>query len=90
VVIPAHIRTDWGGRVVTLKGENFASTPTIRLGHESLDVIWVDAQTVEVTLPQTAPPGIYDLWIVNPDNLQNVAPRALALGEFLFLPVVNR
>ncbi len=74
---------------VTLAGENFIATPTVRLGSVVMDeVTWLDAQTLQVGLPGGLAPGMYDVWVENPGGAAAVLPGGLRLGYFLYLPGV--
>lgn len=88
-VSPAHVET-WPGSV-TITGENFIETPTVRLNETVLqDVQWVNERTLQVTLPADLTPGIYDVWVTNPAGQESALPRGLRIGKQVYLPAVFR
>lgn len=74
---------------VTLTGENFMATPTVQVGDLTLqDVLWVNANTLEIGVPAGLSVGTYDLWVVNPGGAAAAWPGALKIGNFVYLATV--
>ena len=74
--------------VLTILGDNFSATPSVRLGGVALvNVIWIDEHTLQGTLTSSLAPGAYDLWVTNPTGHQAVKTRAILVGEALYLPL---
>ncbi len=80
--------------VITVTGQNFINPVSARLtlGSQAvggITVTWVDAQTLTVDLPALGP-GIYDLWVINPDGQQSVRVGGIRVGKQGYLPLVAR
>lgn len=75
--------------VVTASGQNFAATPIVTVNGQNIPVQYVDKKTLLLEVPGL-PPGIYDLWIKNPDGRRNVHRGALTVGKQLYLPILAR
>ncbi len=54
------------------------------------DVHWVSSTTLTATIPVTMPPGIHDLWVVNPGGQAGVWSGKLMVGKQVYLPIVQR
>jgi Tol biopolymer transport system component len=91
-VFPPHIEAQ--ARIpisLTITGDNFIETPTVRLNETMLqDVQWVNERTLQVTLPADLAPGIYDVWVTNPAGQESALPRGLRVGKQVYLPAVFR
>lgn len=88
-VSPAHVETR--PVPITITGENFIETPTVRLNETALeDVQWIDEHTLRVTLPADLPPGVYDVWVTNPGGQKTGVSRRLHVGKQVYLPVLFR
>lgn len=74
-----------------ITGANFMATPTVKLNNIPLSAVtWISPAQLQVTLPATLPPAIYDLWVSNPDGQTTARVSALAVGKQLYLPVIGR
>lgn len=70
---------------VNISGVDFAPGITANLGAWTLDVTWVDENTVEATVPQDIAAGVYDLTMTNPGGANDTlygAYTALNCGPF--------
>jgi hypothetical protein len=86
-----HIPLPSGPVQITITGENFIATPTVKLNNTSLeDVQWIDEHTLQATVPANLPPGRYNLWVTNPGGQTSVLAGAILVGEEFFLPLVVR
>jgi hypothetical protein len=77
---------------LTVTGENFIATPTVRLGSVALEpesVLWIDESTLEVGVPAGLSVGTYDLWVVNPGGAAAAWPGALKVGHFAYVPLLT-
>ncbi|MDW8318689.1 MAG: IPT/TIG domain-containing protein [Anaerolineae bacterium] len=75
---------------VTVRGDNFLPGARVRLGNTQLGgVTWLDAQTLQADLPAGLAPGLYDLWVVNPDGQAAMLPNGLRVGWAAWLPMVS-
>ena len=73
----------------TSAGENFIELATVRLNQTPADdVQWVDKPTLKVTLQSELPPGLYDVWVINPGGQEGVLPRGLRVGRQVYLPAL--
>ncbi len=62
---------------VVIGGLNFMDPPTVYLGANALiNVIWIDANTINATVPAGLPPGVYALTVTNPDSQSDTLPAA--------------
>lgn len=90
-VLPNRVKTGWGSLVVTINGENFLPTPTVRFGNITLnEVEYVDEHTLRVTLPADFPYGAYDVWVINPQGQVGAIDEGFDAGCYTYLPVVTR
>ncbi|MEZ4727315.1 MAG: IPT/TIG domain-containing protein [Caldilineaceae bacterium] len=88
-VVPARVSAGSATRL-TLTGQNFLTLPTLLAGNTPLvDLTLVDDTQLEATIPATVAPGIYDLWI-NIGEQRTVRPSALAVGEQIYLPLIQQ
>jgi photosystem II stability/assembly factor-like uncharacterized protein len=72
---------------VTITGSGFSSGAEVHLGETSLtDVVVVDENTIEVTVPWGMNPGVYTLLVTNPNNdtdeLSNAYTVTQGIGEW--------
>lgn len=75
---------------LTIRGDNFLPGARVRLGNTQLGgVTWVDAQTLQADLPPGLAPGLYDLWVVNPDGQAAMLVNGLRIGWAVWLPRVS-
>ena len=89
-VSPSRIEP-WTTTLITITGENFIATPTLRLNDIPVpDVLWVDEDTLRATLPPDLPPGVYHVWVTNPGGQEAVLPAGLNVGTQVYLPAVFR
>ncbi len=73
-------------RTITITGENFASTPAVRVDDTLLtDVQWLDENTLRANLPGNLGLGRHELWVTNPE--EQVGVGGLRVGWFIFLPL---
>lgn len=83
--IPAKAAT-----VITITGDNFLTTPQVRLNDVALsDVTWINTTTLTVTVPMM-PFGHYDLSVTNPGGQASGLSSALLVGSELYLPIVRK
>ena len=76
--------------VITISGENFLSTPTVRLNTTALtNVQRVDEHTIRATVPARMKPGLYALWVTNPGGQAAVFP-VFPIGKQVMVPLVRR
>jgi hypothetical protein len=61
---------------VVIGGENFMDPPSVYLGSNSLINTWVDAYTINATVPAGLAPGVYALTVTNPDSQFDTLPAA--------------
>ena len=86
-----HIPLPSGPVQITITGENFIATPTVKLGDISLEnVQWIDEHTLQATVPANLPPGRYNLWVTNPGGQTSVLASAIIVGNEIFLPLIAR
>jgi len=88
-IAPSFIDPSQATRI-TLTGENFFATPTLRVNDKFLDCIWLDEHTLQATLPPGLTSGIYDVWVTNPGGQVGVFPSGLRIGSQIYLPVLYR
>jgi hypothetical protein len=82
---------EWSDASLSVRGQNFLSGATIWLGDYPLDqTVWIDAQSLQATIPASVPPGIYDLSVFNPGGQESVQLKAIQLGTGVYLPVVQQ
>lgn len=87
-VSPAQIAEGWGSGVLTITGENFIPTPSVRLGDaELLNVLWLDENTLQATVPGNLPFGLYDVWVVNPGGQEAAIPSGFRAGAVTYIPL---
>jgi hypothetical protein len=76
---------------LTITGENFIRTPTVKVGKTKLkDVLFISSERLEATIPANLPAGFHDLWVWNPDGPAAIRLSAIWGGELLFLPSIHR
>lgn len=95
-VSPSHIKAK-ATALITITGDNFVAIPPgslytrgpmVRLNDIVLsDARWIYTTTLTATVP-ALPPGLYDLWVTNPDGQEGVRPSGLAVGEQVYLPIL--
>lgn len=86
---PPTVATPGQATQLTITGENFVATPTVRIGATVLnDVQWIDEQTLHATVPAGMKLGRHDLWITNPGG--QVAVQQLVIGKEVLLPLMFR
>ncbi len=74
-----------------MSGDNFIMTPTVRFNETpATNVLFVDAHTLQVTVPDSLLPGRYDVWVANPGGQEGTLSRWLLVGREVFLPVVQK
>jgi hypothetical protein len=62
---------------VVIGGLNFMDPPTVYLGANPLiNVTWIDANTINATVPAGLAPGVYSLTVTNPDLQSDTLPAA--------------
>ncbi len=84
--IEAHASTG-----ITITGDNFILTPTVRFNEiPAANVLFIDAHTLQVTVPASLPPGRYDIWVTNPGGQESTLSRGLLVGREVFLPMVQK
>jgi hypothetical protein len=84
---------DWssGTATVTIHGENFIATPSVRLNDTILsEVHWVDGHTLVVTIPNNLKAGLYIVWVTNPGGQENALLNGLQVGKRVCFPVLKR
>ena len=87
---PAQVATGVATTIV-ISGENFLATPTIQLGEHTLNQVRrLDDTRLEVTIPASLPPGIYNLQISNPGGATSHRPSALSVGVQIFAPIIHQ
>lgn len=87
--MPGHIAYG-AGAVMQIKGENFLPGGQVRLGDQPLEgVRWVDANTLEATVPSQIKPGVYDLVVTNPQSAEAYLPNAVAVGHQIYVPAIR-
>jgi len=87
-VSPSSVEA-WTSTTVTITGENFIETPAVRLDQTPVEgVRWVDEHSLQVTVPSELPPGLYDVWVMNPGGQENVLPFGLKVGRQVYLPTL--
>jgi hypothetical protein len=87
-VIPQTVSNPAVATIITVSGENFLSTPTVRLNTTALtNVQRVDEHTIRATVPAGLKPGLYTLWVANPAGQTAVFP-VFPIGRQVRLPVV--
>jgi hypothetical protein len=73
---------------ITITGDNYIDTPSVRLGQTTLDAIQlVDEHTIRATIPAGLPAGVYSLWVTNPGGQQALLSD-VRLGKQVYLPLV--
>ncbi len=84
-------QVDWGERTtLEIRGTNFIELPQILLDEYPLvNLALVDESTLTATVPDDLAPGLYDLWVVNPGGERQHLPAAVAIGEQIYLPVIE-
>lgn len=76
---------------ITVTGQNFLGTPTLRLGQTALISVTVTGESqITATIPATLGPGIHTLWITNPDKTLAALPTAAIVGKQIYLPLLSR
>lgn len=79
------------GTSITITGENFMATPKVYLNTIALsNVSWLDAQTVQATLPPTLRPGLYTVTVANPGNQKTALADGVRIGWQVYVPRVMR
>jgi hypothetical protein len=90
-VTPGQFVESWTGQVVTISGENFIDPVTVKVGDQAATpVIFINENTLQVTLPDGLTPGSYAITVTNPEGQTGVKPSALWLGITQFLPMLIR
>jgi hypothetical protein len=82
-----------GSRSLTIHGQNFIAMPAVRVGEMIIpdsSVVWVNENTLQVTLPAAFTRGIYDLHVTNPGGPTFLYPGGVRVGWFLHLPLLRR
>jgi hypothetical protein len=88
-VYPSIFTDSWDGQVVMVSGQNFVEPVSVKLnGIDVPGVIFVDAGTLQVTLPPGLPAGSYRLSITNPTGQMAIKLNAIHLGRLLFSPII--
>lgn len=86
---PARIESGVATKVL-IYGENFLDRPIVALGDQPLaGVRWISANQLEVDLPATLQPVVYEVWITNPGEQVATLAGSLAVGEQHYLPLVG-
>lgn len=76
---------------LTITGQNFIATPTIFIGQTpAQNVVWIDATTLICEVPVGLLPGVYTVWVVNPEGQAAMKPNSFVLGKTTFFPIVSR
>jgi hypothetical protein len=90
-VTPGKFMESWTSQVITLSGENFIDPVTVKIGDQAATpVIFIDENTLQVSLPDGLTPGTYAITVTNPEGQTGVKPSALWLGITQFLPMLIR
>jgi Tol biopolymer transport system component len=81
----------WVATPITITGDNliaippsslYITGPSVSLGAIALpDARWVNTDTLTATVPMTAPPGRYDVWVTNPGGQAGVLQGGLVIGK---------
>lgn len=89
----ASVHPDSGYRhldtIITISGNAFLPTPSVRIGPNELAVTFVDSNTLAALVPSHLDPGPHDLTLTNPDGQQALLESAFVVHEplALYLPV---
>ena len=76
---------------ITVTGQNFLGTPTVRLGQTALASVTVTGEShLIATIPANLGPGIHTLWITNPDKTLTALPNTAIVGNQIYLPLLSR
>ncbi len=87
-VWPSQVEA-WVITPITVTGENFVVTPTVRLNEMALDdTQWIDEQNLRVILPADLRPGVYNVWVTNPGGQEAVLTGGLRIGWQIYLPTL--
>jgi hypothetical protein len=90
-VTPKQIGDISGSPAITITGDNFINPVKVRLNNITMtDVVLVDEHTLQITLPASLPPGVYNVWVTNPDGQAGVIPQGFQAGQFIYLPLILR
>ncbi|MFZ1465124.1 MAG: hypothetical protein WAV60_13825 [Anaerolineae bacterium] len=72
-----------------MRGDNFVLIPTVRVGNVTLtNVRRSGRQTLLASLPDTLPPGVYDVQVIHPGGQESILGSGLTVGGRIFLPAV--
>ncbi|MBI4743694.1 MAG: IPT/TIG domain-containing protein, partial [Actinobacteria bacterium] len=65
---------------ITINGTNFASAATAKIGSTNLtNVVWVNPNTINATVPAGLATGIYNISVVNPGNITGTLNNAFTV-----------
>jgi hypothetical protein len=89
-VLPAEVRAGEPLKL-SITGENFIATPGVRIGAlEADEVKWINAHTLQVSIPEGLAPGRYAVRVINPSGHAGVWSELLKVGEVLYLPTAYK
>jgi hypothetical protein len=87
-VTPNHVEPNTP-ITLTITGENFIPTPTVKLNGTPLtDIVWVDLHTLEISIPSGISPGIYNVSVTNPAGPTHVLIESVSAGKQSYMPVI--
>ncbi len=82
--VPPRVSMD-----ITVHGDNFVLVPTVRVGNVTLtNVRRSGRQLLLASLPDTLPPGVYDVQVIHPGGQEAVLQAGLTIGDRVFLPAM--
>jgi len=80
-----------------IKGDHFQDGAQVRIGQvmtlTGSSVVFVDEQTLLVSIPSTLPPGTYDIAVINPDGQLALLPQGLTVqapADRIYLPLIMK
>lgn len=68
------------GETFTVRGANFSDASRVTLGDQEAAVVFIDAETLEVSVADDVQPGLYDVTVDNADGCETTASAALRVA----------
>lgn len=75
---------------VEITGMNFIDSPNLLLGIGSLAVEYISSASLTAVIPSNYPPGVYSLYLENPDGQTAILPDAIMITDSIYLPMIIR
>jgi len=88
--ITPNVVSNTSESTIEITGTGFFETTELYLGMGSLNVQYISPTSLTATLPSNYPPGVYSLYLENPDDQTARLENAMTITGSIYLPMIVR